>query len=151
MVRGKKKPRDWQKGRVYETENKLIDQMELYGTLQECQLVVDRIVRSKWWLKQFGPRAFGDVRVRDGRGRTSAGAFRHSIKLPRAHRDLITICHELAHVVNIRHGDAWPDHGVTFCQTYLTLVRKWAGKDFEAELRQYFLEGGVKFRGRDRI
>lgn len=150
-IKRRRNPRDWQRKKVYDAEAKLIEQMARLDTVQECQLIVDRIVASKWWQDTY-PQ--GVVRVCDGRGCRRAFATHHDITLPRAHRDVITICHELAHVINLRRqwrGLYLPAHGITFCATYLDLVRRVAGSKLEEELRQHFLDGGVKFRGRERF
>jgi len=140
--------RDFQRSKVYSSERSLHEAGELL-TLEECQRIVDKITYSAWWAKRYG--RIVSVTVKDGRGRRRAGAWADKIALPRWARKRSVICHELAHVAIriLQDPRKVPAHGIRYCEAYLEIVKRWMGQETHDDLRQSFLDGGVKFRGHE--
>jgi|GEM_PF-2416170 len=139
-VRGRQRPRDSQRSKIYASE-KGLRRGQRFADMRECQKYVDLVVFSPWWQERFGSRA--RVQARDGRGRRHAGAFDHkrAITLPRWSRSELIILHELAHIATPLQFGA---HGPEFARNYLELVRSFMGERAGARLENAYREHGVR-------
>lgn len=126
-------------------------------SLSDINKMVQRIVRSKRFSKEFGDlnsRNSG-VTVTDGRGRRSGAAswFTNEIAMPRFARHKLYALHEVAHLA-ATHQE-WEDvgrlsgrlsealHGPRFRRAYLTLVKWECGKEAYEEMRRLFAVAGL--------
>jgi len=158
------RPRDSQRSKVYAAERKHSQWYDdnQYANLGEIQSWVDSICKSRWFINRFPRHALDKkaimkygrsadgIKVLDGRGRQRpCGSTRGFIKLPKWSRFELVILHEIAHVVTTRYSTnnrklpAY--HGRDFCANYLTLVRRFLGKEAGKELRECFKRHKVKY------
>ena len=156
------KVRDSQRSKVYKAEDSLNARKdkfpklyERFDDLKQLQHYVDRITESKWWQKYDAPNMGEkdgillakpeEVVVQDGRGRRRAMAVAYrmggEIHMPRWARYRLIILHELAHILQSQR----PAHGRQFCQVYIDIVRRFAGKKESEALKQAFKNGKVKW------
>ena len=158
------RPRDSQMSKVYaaERDHSLWHYDSQYDNIQQIQAWVDSICKSRWFKNRFfryaidkkrmakyGRRADG-IKVLDGRGRRNAcGSTRGYIKLPVWSRSDLVILHEIAHVVTSRYttnNRKLPAyHGRDFCANYLSLVRRFLGKEAGDELKACFKKRKAKY------
>ncbi len=134
-----------------------------YENVQQIQVWVDSICKSRWFTNRFPrhslsqkrqnlflPDANRGIKVLDGRGRRRAcGSTRGFIKLPVWSRSDLHILHEIAHVITSRYTTPNRDlpafHGRDFCANYLSLVTRFVGKDAGKELKECFKKRKVKY------
>ena len=114
--RAVKRPRDFQRSRLYRWEAACILMLDLKPlSLMACRTLVAEV-----FVDRLGP----DVPppdVEDGRGRRHAAGSRLAIKLPRWARRRSIVLHECA------HGLSTDGHGPDFVRTYLDLLVDFMG------------------------
>lgn len=156
--------RDSQMSKLYAAERKhsLWSEESQYDSISHVQVWVDSICKSRWFKNRYPHYALSQsrqtiflnasergIKVLDGRGRRKAcGSNRGYIKLPVWSRSDLVILHEIAHVVTRRegyHGPLPAFHGREFCANYLSLVRRFLGKEAGDELKEHFKKGRVKY------
>ncbi len=157
-----------QSARVYRAENQLIRQMKRIESLGRCRELIKGMTTGAWWgshckkipakaIKVTSGRHHPSVFVepdlsreqRRGNRGTYLRVIRATIRLPERWRNLVTICHMLAHVsVASKHPDT-PKHGKRFAREYLATVKKFLGNEIHDELLEYFREEHVKWGGGD--
>ena len=174
--------RDSQRKKIYDSEKLVFHPDTLNPTpewksLREVQDFVDLVTASDTW-KALGVGNQKPISVRDGRGRSSAGAdpYHDFITMPRGTRSRWVALHELAHIAEIYRADwddvqgGWPyyeilvrldedwekvpirtkaPHGPEFAGIYLYLVRSFLSED-HARLTAAFKERRVKVAPVDR-
>ena len=128
-----KRPRDYQRQRVYNAETRCFGQPVEGLTLDKCKEFLNSVVTKM---------NLSSVTINDGRGRGRAGAYHNNriIALPKFARREWVICHELAHLETPNNV---PAHGPEFCKNYLEIVKKALGEEFSVILKETFLESGV--------
>lgn len=156
----KGKIRDYQKKRIYDSENAIRQALTDLGlnkrleSVEEVEAFVRSITRSRFWksakVLDTGPRG-KPVAVRDGRGRRIAcGGFRwdigYYIALPKWARTPLVIVHETAHVATYRFR---PGHGRAFARTFLWMTTRFIGKEAGALLLAEFKKRKVRRTGFD--
>ena len=147
--------RDTKRQRLYDTEKKhsLWAKGDRAMSLSDINKMVQRIVRSKRFSKEFGDlnsRKSG-VTVTDGRGRRSGAASwsTNEIAMPRFARHKLYTLHEVAHLAaaNQEREEVGPlseaPHGPRFRRAYLTLVKWECGKEAYEEMRRLFAVAGL--------
>ena len=133
-----KRPRDWQRSRVYGGERDWKERGREFESLEEIRLyanevlAVDRVVKPAHRYRHHSP-----VIVEDGRGRRSAYAYGHRrIAMPKWARCEVVALHEIAHLVVHRRG--WDrivaSHGAEFVKVFLDLVGWRMGFDHREKL-----------------
>lgn len=142
------KPRDTQRSRVYAAENefrRVIGDKQFHEQLGYL-MFVEKVERSKWFRQKYGARAF---EVKDGRGRTSAGAWgsRH-ITLPKWARTPVVILHEIAHCVTHTEHDSVAGHGWEYVAIFLDLVRHFLGVEAHGKFRTILKQHRVRMRAK---
>jgi len=174
--------RDSQRKKIYDSEELVFHPDTLNPTpewksLREVQDFVDLVTASDTW-KALGVGNQKPISVRDGRGRSSAGAdpYHDFITMPRGTRSRWVALHELAHIAEIYRADwddvqgGWPyyeilvrlddnwdkvptrttaPHGPEFAGIYLCLVRSFLSEDHD-RLKAAFKERKVKVAPVDR-
>jgi predicted nucleic acid-binding Zn ribbon protein len=174
--------RDSQRKKIYDSEKLVFHPDTLNPTpewksLREVQDFVDFVTASDTW-KALGVGNQKPISVRDGRGRTSAGAnpYLDLIAMPKGTRSRWVALHELAHIANDYRADwddvqgGWPyyeilerpdenwnkvpihttaPHGPEFAGIYLYLVRGFLSEDHD-RLKAAFKERRVKVAPVDR-
>jgi putative metallohydrolase (TIGR04338 family) len=161
--------RDFQRQRVYNSEEYAKDSLggnfgKYMSTVNEMQAWVDEIVRSRWFRARWPFLTY--IEVKDGRGRRRATGYargltyrnlmtgRHEsistegvLKMPRWSRYELIMLHEMTHVI-IDHvyKRKVPGHGVQFCNLYLSMVRRFMGKEWQRALKDAFKHYKVKHR-----
>lgn len=151
-----KRTRDFQRSRLYRAERRMWARRGELGPdpalekIEDCQRYVNRVLSSKSVEKALEAEGLKwrmrTIRVRPGRGCRTASLTWCEMQLPKWARKPVVILHETAHAVTDGKPNA-PDHGVNFCKACLVLVRQMLGPIAETQLRECFLELGVKFRG----
>jgi hypothetical protein len=130
--RRRKKPRDFQRTRVYRWEAAhVLPHAAQPLTLEACRTLVATVFR---WADRPAPI------VSDGRGRRHACGSPEAIKLPRWARTPAIVLHECA------HGLARDMHGPEFVATYVELLARFAGFDAD-ELRASLERSKVMMAG----
>lgn len=117
-----RKPRDFQRSRVYRWEARHVfphagEPLDLAA----CAALVERAYR--WHEAPDGTMRWAPPRVTDGRGRRHACGSREVIKLPRWARTRAVVLHECA------HGMADDQHGPRFVAIYAALLERFMGLD----------------------
>lgn len=120
-----KRPRDFQRARVYrwEAAHVLVQPGAAEPLpLEGCRALVETVFR---WAERppAGALAWAPPLVTDGRGRRHASGSREAIKLPRWARTRGIVLHECA------HGLARDLHGPEFVAVYVDLLAAFAGLD----------------------
>jgi putative metallohydrolase (TIGR04338 family) len=143
-----KRPRDSQRSKCYEAEEK-VSRGDVYTSLAQIKQYLARIFATQWLKKRY-PEAMR-FEVRDGRShRRAKGSGRDNtcfLNLPRDFRYQLIILHELAHgLCQLRYGRTVAGHGREFCAIYYSLVVRFMGRDAGAALAAAFREQRVKFR-----
>lgn len=126
------RPRDNQKQRLYNAEDKFCYQTPRLETVKEMQAYVDKLTGSAWWKRRW-PHVH-HIEVKDGRGRrrangSSSGRY---IKMPKWCRHEMIVLHEISHVVAPRREAS---HGPGFVRIYAELI----GHKLGADMRRAFL------------
>ena len=144
-------PRDNHRSRVYKADDHAIKRglpaAERLDTVPEIREWVWEITSSEWWRKYLLPgtrRAWLDyrtpadvhpaIRVKDGRGRRSAGGSFDAgfITIPKYSRNRHIVLHELAHtIIEFRFAA----HGPEFCRVLLDLTHEFLGPESAERLR----------------
>jgi putative metallohydrolase (TIGR04338 family) len=155
MSRGRGRPRDSQRSKLYSAEWPLKDADHGPGALPSpcplpvLQSYVDRITGSAWWRDYVGARR-RRVTVKDGRGRSNAGSytFQAAITMPHWSRNRFVTLHELAHQATdaARGEETTAAHGPEYAGMLLSLVSRFLGREKAAELRDSYRKHGVKYR-----
>jgi putative metallohydrolase (TIGR04338 family) len=160
-----KKPRDSQRSKVYKAEHLFTGEN---GHLQKKNASLDfwnkylneRVVKSKWFGKNFRITYDFRFKTKDGRGCRSANARTYHlgyqsdyarlgiITLPLWARQEIVVLHEAAHVVT---HPKYADHGPEFCRNFLKLVRHFMGVEVEKKLKKSFAEKKVRWKEKKRL
>ncbi len=140
-----KRPRDNQKSRLYNAEDSLIDfvagcEAKRLPSLRDCQKLVDRIVKSKWWQKRSRIKV---IRVTNGRTMALAKLLRLEIAMPVELRNDQYVIHEMAHMLTDDNAES---HGPEFASNYLALLRRFKGVRAANELKAIFDNSDVKYR-----
>ena len=151
----KKKERDTQRQRVYDSERLAALRMRDAGVcnkmiedIADVERRVKDIVSSKFWKENY-PKAT-IVMVNDGRGRRAAcwKSNRRTIYMPKWSRSELIILHELAHAAHdglIDHDWTEAAHGWRFCDIYLSLVSRFMGRAAHDLLAGCFRLKNVRF------
>lgn len=115
-------------------------------SIEIAQKYVDSIVKSPWFKKHY--RSVTYIKVKPGRG--GGVAYWRSISLGvKARRCEGVIIHEIAHIcAEADHSHAIAHHGEEFATTYLTLVKRFLGKEKYEALRLAFIRNGVPFKAK---
>ena len=129
-----KRPRDYQRQRVYAWEAAVLaptrgGKLSLGG----CERLIEEVFR---WHEQPSPGngSWRPPPLGDGRGRRHACGSREVIKLPRWARTRTIVLHECA------HGMSSDGHGPGFVRAYVTLLCQFLGHEratLEASLRAH--------------
>lgn len=139
--------RDFQRSKVYKAEEvlNLHPANKWILKISDIQELLNNIL-TRFWFKSQYPN-INKITVYDGRGRSSACGWQNgagtqaSMKIPKSHRKLHTILHELAHGIYEGTSDK---HGPTFCANYLILVQNVMGDDAWKTLSESFRVHEVK-------
>lgn len=146
--------RDNQRSKVYAAENRAKKRLREKGrfqavqfeSVQEVEQYVNRILRSQWWKKNCQGWLIREVRVKDGRGTTNASAHRSRygcyINIPRWARNELVVLHELAHIAC---SNEHAPHGREFSRMFLSMVKRWMGREAWEVLREEFKAAKVKY------
>lgn len=104
----------------------------------------DRIIKGKRFQKAF-PR-YGNVRVRQGRGRGSYAVYVGGLIKLGGNRSEAVLLHEMAHHINHRHAEFGygDDHDPGFASAYAAVVRVVLGAEAERALLHAYAAIGVK-------
>ena len=141
----RKRPRDFQRQRLYDAERKAPRGQE-WDKVPQLQDYVDQLISSEWWQARYAH--IEKIQVLDGRGRRRGCGGRNRdqksgfIKMPRFTRYERYTLHEVSHVVQPIDESS---HGLIFCSIYLCLVHFKMGSKASEQLRNAFTEGNVKF------
>lgn len=138
------RPRDSQRQKVYDAENEAIRHTgRSFGSIEEIQSYVDRLVGSAWWGRRYSDRRI--VVQSKHHGTATANYTGSRINLPRWAWTEDVVLHEIAHIATNRQwGTQIPAHGRHFAKVYLELVRHKMGKDAGARLKAAFAKHKVK-------
>lgn len=148
MKEVKKRPRDFQRDKVYKATHAL-PHGQHFETIAEVKVYLDNIVALDWLQDLYGRTHAGyampEITLRDGRGRRKAGAGwdwqdQYFISLPRWARYEAMILHELAHILAPRQA-AW--HGEEFVGIFLALV----DHIMDVDATEVFRQHDVKWQG----
>lgn len=121
--RRSKRPRDFQRQRVYAWEAAVLSPTRGGKlSLGACERLIEEVFR---WHEQPSPRdgSWRPPALGDGRGRRHACGSREVIKLPRWARTRTIVLHECA------HGMSDDGHGPGFVRAYVTLLCRFHGQD----------------------
>lgn len=120
-----KRPRDFQRSRVYRWEGEhVLPRFSERLSLEDCEQLIAAAYR---WYEAIVPgQACAPPRLTDGRGRRHACGSREVIKLPRWARTPPIVLHECA------HGMADDQHGPGFVAVYVALLERFLGLDAAA-------------------
>ena len=120
-----KRPRDFQRAKVYRWERVCVHSETAPAlSLEECRTLVEQVYVDRE--RPGRRRGWAPPVVTDGRGRRHAGGSREVIKLPRWSRRRTIVLHECA------HGLSADGHGPAFMRAYIDLLVDFAGMDGEA-------------------
>lgn len=144
-------PRDMQRAKLYRAENvvrSMLKQPEL--SLEECGAFVNKVLVSDTFKQLTDLTWHGTgVTIKDGRG-TSTAYSRGvgELNLPRWARNHVVILHELAHTAGTRSTEKrrMAAHGWQFAADFLTLVRKFMGRQVYVALRDAFILHRVRYK-----
>jgi len=145
-----KEARDFQRGLVYKSEDQAFDKRKEpeFQTIEQCYLVVDKIINCNYWKSYNGVKK---IYIKDGRGRRRACAWskgihgkRNEISLPKWSRSTWIIIHECAHILTSKTDKGTAPHGAVFCTHYVNLVGQILGYYAQSLLESRFDENGVK-------
>ena len=126
--------RDWQRGKVYDTEWTFDWSPEAYVDLSYSETVafVEKVLRSSVVTSRWGHR---DMRVEYSPRRRGAIAWKRRMAFGDGMMKPFVILHEIAHTL----CPEWEQHGRLFARTYVELVGWFLGehqrKSFRAALR----------------
>jgi putative metallohydrolase (TIGR04338 family) len=115
-------------------------------TPADCQAYVNKVVRSQWSRKRYGKQTIKVVyspQAHRGRACKYTGTIWVGGKNPKSMTTRYLL-HEIAHIIKTDHHEA--GHGISFCATYLELVKHFLGKQFHDVLRDSFKYQGVRYR-----
>lgn len=131
---------DRQRSKLYKAENTvdgIFFQPTYLASIAGCQQFVDRIVRKRWFQRNFNIKK---VTVHPKRNNAYARGGYGNVWLPRWARTEMVILHELSHVVTLTQHEF---HGPEYAGTYIYLVEKVIGEDKARELTEAFRAYGV--------
>lgn len=112
-----KRPRDYQRSRVYKWERAALpDFSDRSLSLEQCGQLALTVART------FRRRA---PRIHDGRGHRNAVSYGGCIALPRWARTRPVVLHEMAH--ELVKGNDLASHGPEFVGTYIALLHRFHG------------------------
>lgn len=147
--------RDYQRKKIYATQFN-VDNRRL-DTVTEIQHWIDRVIQSSWWRERYP--AIRKIHVHDGRRHRRATAYMTyqsygpTISMPRVHRDLYTVTHEIAHIATraaaIQSQAQVAPHGRDYARVWLDLVHRFVSDAAARELRDSFKKNRVRYRGTD--
>lgn len=137
-----KRPRDFQRQKVYSAERNL---KELFGTefqLSEAEtfkFIIDICIAENQDIPQI------NLATRINSRTAKAGS--KIIKLPERFRSKLLICHELAHTFTFRKYNprSISGHGPEWVTEYIRLTNKYISSDLSIRLMLEFLKSGIKF------
>jgi hypothetical protein len=134
-----KKPRDFQRSRVYDAGSTARMDSHWFASLEEMQAFVDDVTASDGW---EGPHPI-EVRLtrRDSRTSECHDSGKGGIRISPGHgSNQLTVLHELAHALDA----PGPDHGPEFCRAWLDLVARYGYPGDLARLQNAFREQRVQ-------
>lgn len=135
--------RDSQRQKLYDAQSIAKCRCKSLGrqipSIKVIQIYVDWLTSEAWFIKRFGTN---EIEVKEKRG-TGADACWKVIRFSKDSRSLLTILHEVAHVV---HKSGYgSSHGRFFARTLLELVEHKIGREAAKALKKAFKKYGVKY------
>lgn len=140
--------RDSQRSKVYAAEDSakiMIGKSQRFATIGEVADFANRVVlKGQTATKYNARRSVGVVKVNGNRCKANADC----IWISTYGMSQWIVLHELAHTIHRRNFTRYQEagHGWRFCQIYLELVREFLGAAAARDLKERFVEKGVKFR-----
>ena len=137
--------RDTESGKLYKAEWAIESLLKKhpkntqFDTIEDCEKVLKRILKSNTWAKLTKRRnIYVGFKSRNGRG-FAGRAFGGYIELDRKNgNSLYVLLHELVHEAGAMH------HGRTFRNNLLALVGAFLGSDIKHALRKEFKKRNLK-------